>query len=64
LKEEKNQEKVHSFLTQLNDTGQVFMTPTVYKGKAGIRAAFVNWRTKETDLEIATELMNKIMTTL
>jgi len=64
LKEEKNQEKVHSFLTQLNDTGQVFMTPTVYKGKTGIRAAFVNWRTKETDLEIATELMNKIMTTL
>ena len=62
LKGEKNQEKVHSFLTQLNDTGQVFMTPTVYNGKKGIRAAFVNWRTTENDLKIAAALMNKIMT--
>lgn len=62
LKGEENQEKVQSFLTKLNDTEQVFMTPTVYNGKKGIRAAFVNWRTTENDLKIATELMNKIMT--
>jgi glutamate/tyrosine decarboxylase-like PLP-dependent enzyme len=61
LKGEKNQEKVQSFLIKLNDSEQVFMTPTFYNGKNGIRAAFVNWRTTETDLQIVTELMSKIM---
>lgn len=48
---EENQDKVLSFLTRLNNTGKVFMTPTVYKGKNGIRAAFVNWRTQQEDIE-------------
>ena len=56
-----NQEKVNTFLTLLNDTGKVFMTPTVFNGKNGIRAAFVNWRTTENDIKIVTHLMNKII---
>jgi glutamate/tyrosine decarboxylase-like PLP-dependent enzyme len=48
-----NQEKVNSFLTHLNDKGKVFMTPTVYDNRKGIRASFVNWRTNENDVQIA-----------
>ena len=39
------------FLEQLNANGEVFMTPTVLHGQAGIRAAFGNWRTQTADLE-------------
>lgn len=56
-----NQEKVKPFLRKLNDTGQVFMTPTKYNDKIGIRAAFVNWRTTEEDIKLVTELMRKII---
>jgi hypothetical protein len=37
------------------------MTPTVYNGKKGIRAAFVNWRTTEKDVEIVTNLMTEVI---
>lgn len=47
-----NQEKVNVFLTHLNDKGKVFLTPTFYNGKQGIRASFVNWRTTESDIKI------------
>ncbi len=60
LRGQQNQEKVSSFLTKLNDTGKVFMTPTVYNNKKGIRAAFVNWRTTVKDIELIMETMNKI----
>ncbi len=61
LRGEENQEKVQSFLNKLNDTRKVFMTPTVYKGRKGIRAAFVNWRTTEKDVAMVFELMKKII---
>lgn len=54
---EANQEKLTAFVSRLNDTGKVFMTPTVYNGKKGIRAALVNWRTRTTDITLASELM-------
>lgn len=47
-----SQDNVSDFLARLNDTGKVFMTPTVYNGKNGIRAAFVNWRTTKQDVEL------------
>jgi glutamate/tyrosine decarboxylase-like PLP-dependent enzyme len=57
-----NQEKVNLFLTHLNDRGKVFMTPTVYKNRKGIRASFVNWRTTEKDIQIATaEMLEAIL---
>ncbi len=52
-----NQEKVNLFLTHLNDKGKIFMTPTVYEDRKGIRASFVNWRTNENDIRIAIEEM-------
>lgn len=57
LSGEQNQEKVNLFLTHLNDKGKVFMTPTVYQNRKGIRASFVNWRTNEGDIQIAIEEM-------
>jgi len=52
LKGDHNQENVTAFLTHLNDRGKVFMTPTVYQNRKGIRASFVNWRTSEDDIDI------------
>jgi glutamate/tyrosine decarboxylase-like PLP-dependent enzyme len=45
-------EIVQAFLARLRDDGRVFMTPTVYKGEPAIRAAFSNWLTEMTDVEI------------
>jgi glutamate/tyrosine decarboxylase-like PLP-dependent enzyme len=59
-----DQEKVTFFLKKLNETGKVFMTPTVYNGKKGIRAAFVNWLTTEKDVEMVAKLMNEIIKTI
>ncbi len=44
---------IEQFLTALRDDGRVFLTPTVYNGVPGVRAAFSNWRTQESDVEIA-----------
>ena len=60
LRREEDQDKVSTFLTTLNDTGKVFMTATVYNGKKGIRASFVNWRTSKEDIDIVTSEMMKI----
>ena len=54
-------ENLPSFLEHLNQSGEVFMTPTKYLGEAGIRAAFVNWRTTPRDLEIAMAAMIKAL---
>jgi glutamate/tyrosine decarboxylase-like PLP-dependent enzyme len=64
LKGDHNQEKVSQFLTNLNDTGKVFMTPTVYQNRKGIRASFVNWRTTENDIKIVTEQMKETLNAL
>jgi len=61
LKGEHNQEKVSQFLSALNDTGKVFMTPTVYENKKGIRASFVNWRTTENDIKLVIEEMKEVL---
>ncbi len=60
LSGEQNQDKVPVFLARLNETGKVFMTPTVYNGKKGIRASFVNWRTTEEDVQIVMDEMSKL----
>ncbi len=55
LKQGKDQ--VDLYLDTLNKLGKVYLTPTLYAGQRCIRAAFVNWRTSEKDLEIAQEAM-------
>jgi glutamate/tyrosine decarboxylase-like PLP-dependent enzyme len=60
LKNVEDQDKVPEFLDRLNKTGNVFMTPTFYNQHKGIRAAFVNWRTGQKDIELVFDLMNEI----
>lgn len=61
LQGDENQEKVPIFLSELNKRGRVFMTPTIYQGKRGIRAAFVNWRTTADDVQIAIDEMSEVL---
>jgi len=64
LKGNENQDKVASFLTKLNEGGKVFMTPTVYLNRKGIRASFVNWRTTENDIKIVIQEMTEVFENL
>lgn len=57
LGEQKDPAEVQAFLQQLNARGKVFMTPTVFRGRSGIRAALVNWRTTEEDIRLVQEEM-------
>ncbi len=43
---------VDEFLVRLQDDGRVFLTPTVYQGVPGIRAAIANWQTTSDDMDI------------
>ncbi|MBK0370621.1 pyridoxal phosphate-dependent decarboxylase family protein [Flavobacterium agrisoli] len=64
LKGNEKQEKVSTFLETLNDTGSVFMTPTVLGNQKGIRASFVNWRTTEKDIQFITDIMQEVASKL
>jgi glutamate/tyrosine decarboxylase-like PLP-dependent enzyme len=44
------------------ETGQAFVTPTVYKGTPALRAAFSNWRTTEADTDRVFTVLRKVMT--
>lgn len=44
-------EHVNLFLQQLVKRGIVYVTPTEYKGTPAIRAALVNWRTTDHDID-------------
>lgn len=48
------------FLAELRADGRVYLTPTVYNGVPGMRAAFSNWRTTEADVELAWTAMQEI----
>ncbi|MEM9837058.1 MAG: pyridoxal-dependent decarboxylase [Bacteroidota bacterium] len=61
LREFERDEEVQQFLDQLNQAGQVFMTPTRYRGVPGIRCSLVNWRTTEKDIDLVFNEMNRIV---
>ncbi|MGE7694158.1 pyridoxal phosphate-dependent decarboxylase family protein [Lysinibacillus sp. NPDC094177] len=56
-KESITTEMNNHFLSDLNQQGNVFMTPTIYNGVPAIRAAFSNWRTEEKDIAIIWEAL-------
>ncbi len=54
-------DEVRSFLNLVRDDGRAFFTPTVYNEVPGIRAAFSNWLTEESDVEIAWVALNEVL---
>ena len=42
---------VQEVLLRLRDSGEAFLTPTLYLGRWGVRAAFSNWRTTAADVQ-------------
>ncbi|MDX1416422.1 MAG: pyridoxal-dependent decarboxylase [Candidatus Promineifilaceae bacterium] len=50
-------EDVQQFLAKLRDDGRVYLTPTLFKGKPAIRAAFSNWLTELADVDICWEAL-------
>jgi glutamate/tyrosine decarboxylase-like PLP-dependent enzyme len=44
---------VQDFVRRVRDGGELFITPTVYQGQWGLRAAFSNWRTTAADVDRA-----------
>lgn len=51
-------ERVGRFAAALRDDGRVFLTPTRFKGVAGLRAAFSNWRTTPSDVALGWSAFN------
>ncbi len=55
------QAEVLAYLERLRADGRVLLTPTVYNGVPGIRAAFSNWRTSAADVTLAWEAMEEAL---
>lgn len=49
------EQKLQQLLHRLHQSGRVFVTPTRYQGVAALRAALVNWRTRDEDIQIIVE---------
>ncbi|MFI5683262.1 pyridoxal phosphate-dependent decarboxylase family protein [Streptomyces sp. NPDC051636] len=49
LADDPTQERVDALARAVAASGEAFLTPTVYGGVPGLRAAFSNWRTGEDD---------------
>jgi glutamate/tyrosine decarboxylase-like PLP-dependent enzyme len=44
--------RIKTVLAVLAGDGRLFVTPTIYQGVPGIRAALCNWRTEDADLDL------------
>jgi len=51
LAQDPTQERVDALARAVAETGEAFLTPTVYGGTPALRAAFSNWRTSAADGE-------------
>ncbi|WP_111595391.1 pyridoxal phosphate-dependent decarboxylase family protein [Chitinophaga dinghuensis] len=60
--EETQADAVSGFLTALNNSGVVYMTRTQYQGQPAIRAALVNWRTTEKDIQLVWDTIQQLLT--
>ncbi|NUR68572.1 MAG: aspartate aminotransferase family protein [Streptomyces sp.] len=54
-------EGVAALAQALAETGEVFVTPTVYDGTPGLRAAFSNWRTSAQDVERIVGALRRVL---
>ncbi|KIC89090.1 pyridoxal-dependent decarboxylase [Flavihumibacter sp. ZG627] len=54
-------ERIDNILASINSSNKVFMTPTFFNGRKGIRAAFVNWRSSSEDVEIIISVLEEVV---
>lgn len=47
-------------LGQINREGRIFLSPGEWQGKKIIRAAFSNWQTEQSDVDIATQVLDSL----
>ncbi len=52
--------EITEFLADVRDDGQVFFTPTIYKGVPAIRAAISNWQTTLDHVQIGVDVLKKL----
>jgi glutamate/tyrosine decarboxylase-like PLP-dependent enzyme len=52
LAQDPTEARINAYVRAVRDLGSVFITPTVYAGVWGLRAAFSNWRTTDADVEL------------
>jgi glutamate/tyrosine decarboxylase-like PLP-dependent enzyme len=57
-------ERVHELAGLIAQSGETFLTPTVYNGQKALRAAFSNWRTTENDVARITHAITAACETL
>jgi glutamate/tyrosine decarboxylase-like PLP-dependent enzyme len=57
---EVNSQRISHLLSLVRDHGQVFFTPTVYKGTPAIRAAISNWLTDKHHMEKAFHILQEV----
>ncbi len=51
LAQNPTQDRVDAVVQAVAESGDAFLTPTVYAGQPAFRAAFSNWRTSEADVD-------------
>lgn len=56
-----DEDQNRALLEKINATGKLFMTPTIYNGRFGFRAAFSNWRTQDHDLAIIKQAIDSVL---
>ncbi|MGC9544539.1 pyridoxal phosphate-dependent decarboxylase family protein [Streptomyces sp. UG1] len=54
---EPTEERVAALAQAVAESGEAYVTPTVYSGVPGLRAAFSNWRTTHSDTERVLEAL-------
>ncbi|MBX7219984.1 MAG: aspartate aminotransferase family protein [Blastocatellia bacterium] len=56
--------RLQELLEELRRDGRVYLTPTVYQGTPGMRAALVNWRTSQHDIDITWQALQAAAATI
>lgn len=55
------QEFTSNMITDINDTKEMYVSPTVWKGRPAVRLAVSNWMTDEDDLERVKSVLRVIV---